>query len=238
MSNEAQGPGASGAEREGVAPEPPKAPAPSVTSLPQEALEGAAPVPEAELLAYASAATFTGQDALLRFADALAAGSFVAKPKVVIPELSLVCFSLDSTHFAVPIARVVEILRAEGLTRVPGAPPELRGVTNVRGRIMPVVELRARVKLPPAEISPRSRILLVEAHGRVLGLLVDTVEQVRKVPVSCILEPPEELRSSTTDYIRAIARLEDRLVVLIDLDRALLISPPPAPAPAIPEEAV
>jgi purine-binding chemotaxis protein CheW len=232
---------APGEARPGAAAEPaPKEPASIVAALSNEALVGAATVPEAELLAYAAAATLTGPDGLLRFADALAAGSLVAKPKAVVPELSLVGFSLDETQLAVPIARVVEILRVEAVTRVPGAPPELRGVTNVRGRVVPVVELRTRLLLPPAEISPRSRILLVEAQGRVLGLLVDAVDQVRKVPVSSVLEPPSELRSRGTDYVRAVARLDDRLIILIDLDRALSIlpAPSPAPAPVVPEETV
>lgn len=169
--------------------------------------------------------TVAQKESLLRFADQIAKADGANKAVQVIPELHLVTFFLDREEFGVPVSRVAEILRVGDITRVPEAPPFIRGVTNVRGRILPVVEIRTRLALPPAEIGPKSRVLLVEAHGRVLGLLVDAVGQVMKVPTNLVLPPPEEVLSQHTDYITGVARLDARLIILLDVDRALMLSP-------------
>ncbi len=165
------------------------------------------------------------KESLLHFADQVARGGAEQRGIVQVPELHLVTFFLDREEFGVPVARVAEILRVGDITRVPEAPPYIRGVTNVRGRILPVVEIRTRLALPPAQVGPRSRVLLVEAHGRVLGLLVDAVGQVQKVPTNLVLPPPEEVLSQHTDYITGVAKLDARLIILLDVDKALLLSP-------------
>ncbi len=161
---------------------------------------------------------------LLAFADDLSRQQAAAAPKAPDPELHLVTFRLERESFAVPIERVREVVRVSDITRVPEAPPHIRGVTNLRGRVLPVVELRTRLGLTAAVITPASRVLVVEAHGRVLGLLVDGVSRVVKVPSSAVVPPPEEVLSDRTDYIPGVARTGDTLLILLDLDRALLLS--------------
>lgn len=162
---------------------------------------------------------------LLEFADAVAVTDVPDTVEKVAAPLHLVTFSLDREEFGVPIVRVREVLRVGDITRVPEAPPHIRGVTSVRGRILPVVEIRTRLGLAGlGEPGARARIVVVEAHGRVLGLLVDTVNQVVRVPVESVLEPPAEVVGTQTDYVTGIARLDTRLIILLDLDRALLLA--------------
>jgi purine-binding chemotaxis protein CheW len=95
-------------------------------------------------------------------------------------------------------------------------------VANLRGRILAVVELRSRLGLAPSELTPRSRVVVVEVRGRVLGLLVDAVSQVTKVPESSVVAAPQEVVSADAAYLTGLARWQSRLIILPDLDKALL----------------
>jgi purine-binding chemotaxis protein CheW len=160
---------------------------------------------------------------LLEFADAVAVSDTPAAVQPAAPPLHLVTFVLDREEFGIPIGRVREVLRVGDITRVPEAPPHIRGVTSVRGRILPIVELRTRLGLPGlGEPGSRARIVVVEAHGRVLGLLVDAVRQVTKVPEASVVPAPEEVISADVDYLRGVARWQSRLIILLDLEKALL----------------
>ena len=162
---------------------------------------------------------------LLEFADSVTVTDAPAQVAPAAPPLHLVTFVLDREEFGIPIGRVREVLRVGDITRVPEAPPHIRGVTSVRGRILPVVELRTRLGLAGlGEPDARARIVVVEAHGRVLGLLVDAVNQVVNVPADSVLAPPGEVLSAQTDYVTGIGRLDARLIILLDLDRALLLA--------------
>ena len=159
-------------------------------------------------------------DALLRFADEFgSAGAAEAAPPV--PELHLVTFLLEREAYAVPVHRVREVIRVGEMTRVPQAPEHVRGVTNLRGRILPVVELRSRLGLPPAVVTPRSRIVVTEAHGRILGLLVDAVLQVTRIPADTVQPPPEDIMTPQAEWLAGVARQPDRLLILLELDQVL-----------------
>jgi purine-binding chemotaxis protein CheW len=138
-------------------------------------------------------------------------------------QLHLVTFHLDREEFGAPIRQVREVVRVAEITRVPEAPPHMRGVMNLRGRVLPVVEIRSRLGLEPAVVTPRARVLVAEAHGRTLGLLVDAVRQVARVPADAVAPAPEEVLSAHTDYITGVARWDGRLIILLDLDKALLL---------------
>ena len=160
-------------------------------------------------------------DALLRFADALDHQAAVTAVPSPAGELHLVTFALDREEYGIPVTRVREVIRVTDITRVPQAPPHVRGVTNLRGRILPVVELRSRLGLEPAAATPRSRIVVVEVDDRVLGLLVDAVLQVVKVPVDTVAPPPEEVLSADSGYLSGVARWNGRLIILLELEQAL-----------------
>jgi len=160
---------------------------------------------------------------VLEFADR-AAGAAGAAPEAgpqAGPQLHLITFRLDGEEFALPIAAVREVIRVGEITRVPQAPAHVRGITNLRGRIVPVVELRTRLGLAPLVPTPKARIIVAETEGRLLGLLVDEVAQVLKLAADRVVDPPEEVRSAAGDHVTGVARLGERLVILLDLERAL-----------------
>ena len=164
-----------------------------------------------------------GADSLLRFADELQRQSAATESPRPSPELHLVTFALDREEFGIPIEQVREVIRVGEITRVPQARPHVRGVTNLRGRVLAVVEIRTRMGLPAAEITPRSRVVVVGVHDRILGLLVDGVSQVVKVPAETVAPAPEEVLSPGTDYITGVALWNSRLIMLLDLEKVLLL---------------
>jgi len=161
-------------------------------------------------------------DDLLQFADELERLSTAVEAPGPGPELHLVTFALEQEEFGIPIAQVREVIRVGDITRVPQARQHVRGVTNLRGRILAVVEIRTRMGLQPAEITPRSRIVVTGVHDRTLGILVDRVSQVLKIPVASVMPAPEEVLSAKADYITGVARWNSRLIILLDLEKVLL----------------
>jgi purine-binding chemotaxis protein CheW len=166
----------------------------------------------------------------LAFVDELAAqatAQAAATPEQpAAPLLHLIAFQLDREEYGVPVASVREVSRVGEITRVPQAPEHIRGVMNLRGRILPVLELRTRLGHPPlASPGPKARVVVTEVHGRVLGLLVDAVAQVLKVPSDRVVPPPDDARSVEADYLTGVAQLDGRLIILLDLERMLQPGP-------------
>ena len=138
-------------------------------------------------------------------------------------ETQLVVFDLASEYYGVDISVVREIIRMQAVTKVPGAPLFVEGVINLRGRVVPVVDLRKRLDLALTEQTKESRIVVVDIAGRDVGVIVDAVTEVLRVPLSS-LEPPTSMITSTeSDYLKGIAKLEDKLIILLDLDKVLAI---------------
>ena len=146
------------------------------------------------------------------------------KPAVEQPTRSgdqhLVVMTIENEEYGVAIHRVREILRMMPVGRVPGAPDHVRGVINVRGQVMAVVEIRTLLGLPPLTPTPKSRILVVEIGDRVSGLLVDAVSQVVRVPEENVTTGGDVM-TAAADYIQGMARWEDRMIILLDLEKAL-----------------
>jgi purine-binding chemotaxis protein CheW len=162
-------------------------------------------------------------ESLLGFADALPAAAPDASAPA--PTLHLLTFALDREEYGIPVTQVREVIRVNGITRVPQVPSHIRGVTNLRGRILAVVEIRTRLGLAEAVITPASRIVVVDLRGRALGLLVDRVSQVTKVPADSVAPPPDEVVTAETDFLTGVARWNSRLIMLLDLDKVLLLNP-------------
>ena len=133
----------------------------------------------------------------------------------------LATFSLDREEYGIEVRLVQEIRRVAEITVVPRAPEFIRGVINLRGRILPVVDLKKKLGLGEVGIDKESRIVVVRLKERLLGLLVDGASQVLKVPVSRIEPPPEEVVDKGGDAVRGVAKLEARLVILLDLEKVL-----------------
>jgi purine-binding chemotaxis protein CheW len=164
----------------------------------------------------------------LAFVDELATQSADATEPVAAPLLHLIAFQLDGEEYGVPVASVREVSRVGEITRVPQAPEHIRGVMNLRGRILPVLELRTRLGHPPLGApGPKARVVVAEVHGRVLGLLVDAVAQVLKIPSDRVVPPPDDARSVEAHYLTGVAELDGRLIILLDLERMLQPGPVP-----------
>jgi len=134
-------------------------------------------------------------------------------------QLQLVTFGLGSEEFAVDILAVQEINRMMALTRVPQSPPEVEGVINLRGKIIPVVDLRKRFGLPATDKSEQSRIVVVEVHARTIGFIVDRVSEVLRISGKIVEPAPSMVCSVDADFIAGVGKLEDRLLILLDLGR-------------------
>ena len=132
-------------------------------------------------------------------------------------EFQLVVFELGEERYGLDIATVYEIIRHQPVTAVPQAPSFVEGVINLRGRIIPVVDLRRRFGMMAGELTKASRIVVCEAAGTRVGLVVDGVSEVLMVPADAIEQTPEVASGYDTQYLKGIAKLGERLVILLDL---------------------
>ena len=135
--------------------------------------------------------------------------------------LQLVSFRIGDEEFGVDILKVQEINRMLGVTRVPNAPHYIDGVINLRGKVIPIVDLRARFGMARKEKDKNTRIVVVELSGRIVGFVVDSVSEVLRIPKSVVEPTPQIATSVATEYITAVGKLEDRLLILLDLDKVL-----------------
>ncbi len=133
----------------------------------------------------------------------------------------LVSFVIENEEFGVDILKVQEIIRTVEITRVPKAPDFVEGVINLRGKIVPVIDLRKRFGMAQREHDNETRIVVVELIDKVVGFLVDKVKEVIRVEKSVIEPPPELTTSIDSNYITGVAKLQDRLLILLELNRVL-----------------
>ena len=136
-------------------------------------------------------------------------------------ERQLVVFELAFEHFGVDIAAVESIIKMQPITSVPHAPEFVEGVINLRGSVLPVIDLRKRFNLAGEEITKNSRIVVVSMEGVKIGMIVDAVSEVLRVPEDAVEPPPPMVTSVDTSFITGIAKLGEKLVILLDLPRVL-----------------
>ena len=125
-------------------------------------------------------------------------------------------------EYALDVLSVQEINRMVEVTRVPKAPFFVEGVINLRGRIIPVLDLRRRFGLPPTDRTDDSRIMVVLVRQRMVGLIVDEVVEVLRIQKTAIEPPPSVGSSAGAEFTQGVGRIEDRLLIVLDLNRLLL----------------
>jgi|GEM_PF-178044 len=135
--------------------------------------------------------------------------------------IQLVGFCLGDEEFGVDINEVHEINRSIEITPVPRTPDFVEGVINLRGKVIPVINMRIRFQLPGIEKNNQTRIVIVEVDSKIVGMLVDSVTEVLRISSNTIEPPPDILSGIDTDNIRGVAKLENRLLILLDLSRVL-----------------
>lgn len=136
-------------------------------------------------------------------------------------ELQIVGFRVGRETFGLPISAVREIVRVPEITGVPNAPDYIEGVINLRGRIIPVVDLRKRFGETLPEPSKKNRIVVVELDSRVVGLMVNSASEVLRIHPSEIEAPHNVFQEGELNYITGVGKLKGRLVILLDLNRIL-----------------
>lgn len=135
--------------------------------------------------------------------------------------LQLVSFKIGSEEFGVDILKVQEINRMVEITKVPQAPHYVEGVINLRGKVIPIVDLRKRFNLELKEYDKNTRIVVVDIGGNIMGLVVDSVSEVLRLPSSTIEPAPEIVTGINSEYIKGVAKLEDRLLIFLDLSKVI-----------------
>jgi purine-binding chemotaxis protein CheW len=136
-------------------------------------------------------------------------------------ELHIVGFQVGRETYGVPITALQEIVRVPEITAVPDAPDFMEGVTNLRGRIVSVIDLRKRLGEKQVTTSRRSRILVIEHRGRLAGLIVDSASQVLKLSASDIEPAPASLEEGSLSCVTGLGKCQGRLIVLLDMTRLL-----------------
>ena len=135
--------------------------------------------------------------------------------------LQLVTFSIDEEEFGVNILKVQEIIRIMEITRVPRSPEFVEGVINLRGRVIPIVDLRRRFGLAAIAHDKDIRIIVIELNSLVVGFIVDAVSEVLRIPADTVEPTPPVAAGVDSEYISGVGKLQDRLLILLDLDKLL-----------------
>jgi purine-binding chemotaxis protein CheW len=167
---------------------------------------------------------FAGRDRIYAFADSVQEGAAApaAAESTAVWE-TWVAFRLAGETFAFPVEAVQEILRVGTVTRVPEAPDPVRGILNMRGRVVPVVDLRVRLGLPAVPLTPQHRILVANPRGRVIGLLVDAVDAVERIDRAQVQSPPADVMTAQSEYLLGVLQRPAGLFILLDPERVLVM---------------
>lgn len=157
---------------------------------------------------------------LREYLDTLAQDDLEAAPEPEEKSQRWVSFILGEERFGLSVDKVREVLRVGTITHVPRAPKALRGVTNLRGRVLAVVDLRVRLGMEKADIAETSRVLVAVGPSGPVGLLVDQVEQMEQILPSTVQEPPDRL-ATVASFSPGVVSKDDKLLVLLDLEPLL-----------------
>ncbi len=136
-------------------------------------------------------------------------------------EIQLACFRIGAELYALDIMRIKEIIRPQKLTPVPKAPPFIEGVINLRGAVIPVADLRKRFDQPVGAETRKNRIVICSLVGKIIGLLVDEVTEVKRYGRKEIAPAPQFIKGPEADYFLGVARRDEELIMLIDLEKVL-----------------
>lgn len=132
-------------------------------------------------------------------------------------EIQLVVFRLGREEYGVSILQVQEIKRMMDITRVPHSPDFIKGVINLRGSVLPVIDLKKRLDLPPADYTDDTRIIIVKVEELVVGLIVDAVSEVSTIAGENIEPPTSVTTGASAQYIQGVGKQDDKLLILLNL---------------------
>ncbi|MEW6733244.1 MAG: chemotaxis protein CheW [Acidobacteriota bacterium] len=133
----------------------------------------------------------------------------------------LIVFKIGNEVFGVEIGLIKEIIPYQDVTPVPDSYDFVEGIINLRGRIVTVIDMRKRLHAPVAPHEKSTRIIIMESDGRLMGLIVDSANEILRVSPDMIAPPPELISEVGAQYITGIARISERLIIMLDLRRIL-----------------
>ena len=133
----------------------------------------------------------------------------------------LISFTVGAEEYGLELLRVKEVIRMRLITWLPKAPSCVKGIINLRGNVIPIVDLRERFGLAAQEQTAMTRVIVVEVEGRLVGMVVDSASQVVRVPADQFDPPPPVMGSASKDFITAVGKMGDKLVIMVDVDRIL-----------------
>ncbi|MGO4887759.1 chemotaxis protein CheW [Anaerobacillus sp. MEB173] len=139
----------------------------------------------------------------------------------IMNEMKVIVFQLKDEEYGVEVEQVRSIERMQYITRVPKTPEFVKGVINLRGVVTPIIELRNRFGIEEVAHTESTRIIIVAVGEMEVGLIVDAANDVIDIPVSAIEPPPEVVGGIEAEYLRGVAKLEKRLLILLNLDKVL-----------------
>lgn len=132
-----------------------------------------------------------------------------------------IAFRVGDAEYALPAPSILHLEAYEGATPVPGAAPHVAGLVQMRGRLVTVVDVRARFGLPPIAHAIDRRVIVVRSNGRIVGLLVDSAREVLQLDPTDFTKPPEVVEHNAAGFVTAVATLPKRLVLLVDVPRVI-----------------
>jgi purine-binding chemotaxis protein CheW len=149
-------------------------------------------------------------------------GTLSAADAAVVGNLNqIVSFNLADEEYGLDIMKVQEIILIGEITQMPQAPPYVRGLINLRGHVIPIIDLRQRFGLPETGKNESQRIIVVNVSQRTIGIVVDEVDQVLRVKAEDMEPPPTSIKGIKHDFISGLAKLENKLVILLDVENLL-----------------
>lgn len=140
---------------------------------------------------------------------------------VTVLERKMIVFQLEDEEYAVPVNQIGSIERSLPITRVPRTAPFVKGVINLRGIVIPIIDLRLRFSMKETEFNENTRIIIAQVGDKEVGLVVDAANDVIDIPEAQIEAAPEVIESKVADYIEGVAKVDNRLLILLDLYKVL-----------------
>jgi len=128
-------------------------------------------------------------------------------------------FTVGSEDYGIDISHVTEIIGIQKITDVPDMPDYIKGVINLRGKVIPVMDVRLRFRMPSRQYDDRTCIIVVDVNGSAIGLVVDTVKEVVDVPPSQIELPPEVVERTAQQYLKGLGKLGEQVKILLDVEK-------------------
>lgn len=136
--------------------------------------------------------------------------------------MQLVSFRLADEEYGIEIKKVREIILVGEITRVPQTPPYVKGLINLRSTVIPIIDLKLRFGLPETEPTDETRIVVANVAGKTIGVIVDAVSEVLRISQEQIAPPPPTVAGLGREYLVGLARLKERLLILLDIEKIIL----------------